>query len=274
MSGLFPARSSGDAWFRLGRHEVGSVTFVVLLTVASWLVTAIAPGLGRTLAYSFDGMMAGQVWGFVTWPLAGGASLWGAINLFFFWYFGNDLEAQTGRRRMAWLLVGIWGALTVAYTLASFLTGDPLGLAGIGVVQFLLLMVWIADNPRRPFFFNIPAWVIGVVLVALQVLGFVASRAWASLLALFLSFVFVGLMARRAGLLTDLGWLPGRPKQRRPKPVRQPDAPTSRDVRRRVEDGERLDELLDKIGSQGIHSLTPAERKELDRLRQRRREGR
>lgn len=274
MSGLFPTRSSGDAWFRVGRLDVGSVTFVVLLTVVSWVAWAIAPGVGRAMAFSPDAMAAGQVWGLFTWPWAGGISLFGVINLFFFWWFGNDLEAETGRGPMAWLLVGIWGSLTVAYTIASLSTGDSLGLAGIGLVQFLLMLVWIADNPRRPFFFNIPAWVIGVVLVAVQVLGLLAGRAWAGLLALLLSFVFVAVMARRAGLLADMSWLPGRRRQRRPRPVRQPDAPTPRDMRRRTDDAGRLDELLDKIGSEGIHSLTAAERKELDKLRERRRNGR
>lgn len=277
MSSLFPARSSGDSWFRLGRLEVGTVTLVTLVTVVSWIAWAIAPGIGQLLAFSPSAVVAGRVWGIFTWPLAGTASLFAVINLFFFWYFGNDIEAQIGRRRMASFLVGMWGALTLAYTLAALVTGDPIGLAGIGLVQFLLLMVWIADNPRRPFFFGIPAWVIGAVLVGLQVLTLTAMRAWASLLALVLAFVFVAIMARRTGLLQDFSWIPGQRnqrRQRRPAPVRQPDAPSAREQRQRISDAERLDELLDKIGSEGIHSLTLAERKELDKLRERRRQGR
>lgn len=276
MSGLFPARSSGDAWFTIGRYEIGSVSFVVLLTVISWVAWIIAPSLGPALAFAPASVLSGQVWRLVTWPFAGGVSLFGVLNLFFFWYFGNDLEAETGRRRMAWLLVGIWGSLTVAYALASLLTGGALGLAGIGYVQFLLLLVWIADNPNRPFFFRIPAWVIGAVLVALQVFQMIAARAWPHLLALVLSAAGVAIMARRSGLLADFGWIPGaRQPKTKPAPVaRQPDAPTPREERRAASVAERLDELLDKISSEGIHSLTPGERKELDKLRERRRQGR
>lgn len=272
MSGLFPARNSGDAWFRLGRLEVGTTTFVVLATVASWVAWAIAPGLGRVLQFSLAYVADGAVWSPFTWPLAGSASIVAVLNLFFFWYFGNDLESQLGRRLMALLLLGLWGSLTLAYTVAALLTGDPVGLAGLGLVQFLVLLLWIADNPRRPFFFNIPAWVIGAVLVGLQVLGLVASRAWASLLALALSVAFAAVFARRLGLLAEFAWVPGR-RAPRPKQVRQPDAPSTRQAQRRASDAERLDELLDKISSQGIHALTPAERKELDKLRERRRQG-
>lgn len=269
---MFPVRSSGDAWFRLGRLEVGSVTFVVMLTVVSWVAWAIAPGVGASLAFS-PGDVGGGGWlGILTWPWAGTIGLFAAINLFLFWWFGNDLEAQIGRRPMAWLLVGIWGSLTVSYGLAALLTSDPLRLAGLSLVEFLLLLVWIADTPNRPFFLNIPAWVVGAVLVGVQVLVLITGRAWASLLALLLSFVLVAFMARRAGLLAELRFLPRR-QQRRPAPPRQRDAPTSRDVRRRTEDSQRLDELLDKISAEGIHALTAGERKELDRLRERRRQG-
>lgn len=274
MSSLFPARSTGDSWFRLGRLEVGTVTLVCLVTVATWVAWAVAPGVGRMLAFSPTAVVQGQVWGIVTWPLAGSISLFAIINLFFFWYFGNDIEAEIGRRRMASFLIGMWAAITLAYTLAAFVTSDPIGLAGLGLAQFLLLMVWIADNPKRPFFFGIPAWILGAVLVGLQVLTLLSLRQWASLLALALAFVFVAMLARRQGLLRDLSWIPGRATRRRPRPVRQPDAPSAREQARRTSDAERLDELLDKIGSEGIHSLTAAERKELDKLRERRRKAR
>ena len=247
------------------------MTFVAVLAVVFWVVTAVAPGLVSTLAFIPAGVATGQVWRLVTWPWAAGASLFGALNLFFFWYFGNDLEREIGRRRMAGLLVGTWAAVTVAYFVAALLTGDQVALAGLGLVQFLLLLVWIADNPRRPFFFGIPAWVVGAVLVGVQVLSYVAGRAWAYLLASVLAAALVAVLARRAGLLAGFSRLPGRGAARRPQPRPPPDAPPARPQRRRAADAARLDELLDKISSEGIHSLSPGERKELDQLRQRRR---
>ena len=37
-----------------------------------------------------------------------------------------------------------------------------------------------------------------------------------------------------------------------------------------MSDSDRLDQLLEKISAEGIHSLSASERKELERLRQRR----
>ena len=50
--------------------------------------------------------------------------------------------------------------------------------------------------------------------------------------------------------------------------------PEQKAAARQASDHERMDALLEKISEQGIHSLTPAERKELEALRERRRKGR
>jgi len=110
MSGLFASRgSSGEPWFRLGRLEVGTTMFVVLAIAASWIAWVAAPGLPGALAFSMSAVADGQLWRLVTWPFANGLTLWTVLNLFFFWYFGTELEQMIGRNRMAWLLVGVWG---------------------------------------------------------------------------------------------------------------------------------------------------------------------
>lgn len=264
---LFPGGSISDPWFRVGRVPITTVMAVVVAVVASWLAWVIAPGLPSLLAYSPSLVASGEVWRVVTWPLANGLSLWGILNLFFFWYFGTELEAEIGRASMVRFLVGVWASLTVAATLVSLVLGG-VGLAGIGLVQFVVLLVWIADNPRRPFFFNIPAWVIGVVLVGLQVLSLIAARATANLLSLLLSLVLVAMVARAVGLLSSFAWIPGgrtsRPA-RRPRAAKGPD----RQTRQREADRARLDELLDLINERGINGLTEGQRKELLALRER-----
>ena len=49
MSSMWPA-SSNDSWFRVGRLEVTTVMFVVLVTVASWLAWVIYPPLSSDFA--------------------------------------------------------------------------------------------------------------------------------------------------------------------------------------------------------------------------------
>ena len=270
MSGLFASRnSSGDAWFRLGRLEVGTVVLVMILVVASWLAWVAAPGLPGALAFSPQAVAAGELWRVLTWPLANGLSLWSVLTLFFFWYFGGELEAAIGKVRMAWLLAGVWASLTVAATLAALALGGGLWLAGISLVEFVVLLVWIAEYPDRRFIFGIPAWVLGVVLVAVQALVMIASRDAGALLSLVLSLVLVAIAARRVGLLTGYPWIPGGPSSARKPAARAPRAGRTRTPRRDRSDAERLDALLDQINERGIDSLSPGQRRELIRLRDR-----
>lgn len=271
MSGFFPTRdASGDAWFRLGRLEVTSVLAVVLLGAIGMLAGIFVRGLPEVLAYAPELAFRGQVWRFVTWPLADQLGFWSVLNLVLLWYFGRELEAQIGRRRMAGLLGGIWLSLTVATTVIALLSQGA-ALAGLGFVEFCILLLWIAEYPTRRFIFNIPAWVLGAFFVGLQVLTFVGARAWGGLLSLLLSLALVALAAKRSGLLSAYRWIPGRPAAERGPRAPRPSAAQQRESRRRESDEERMDALLGKISAEGLHSLTKAERAELEKLRQRRR---
>lgn len=278
---------SGDAWFRLGKLDVTSTVLVVLIGAVGVVASAFAPVLYQVGRFVPAEVLQGQVWRAVTWPFVDGISLWTILTLVLLWYFGRDLENQVGRRPMMSLYVALWAILTVV----AFVVGLAMGggaMAGLDSIQFIVLLLWIAENPRRPFFFGIPAWVVGAVLVALQVLSYIAIRDLAGLASLVVTFFVAAVVARRFGLLSDLSWLPGRrgsaPRIRQGGGVRAPQAAAPRTPRaaraeqkaaaRQASDHERMDALLEKISEQGIHSLTPAERKELEALRERRRKGR
>lgn len=278
---------SGDAWFRLGKLDVTSTVLVVLIGAVGVVASAFAPVLYQVGRFVPAEVLQGQVWRAVTWPFVDGISLWSILTLVLLWYFGRDLENQVGRRPMMSLYIALWAILTVV----AFVVGLAMGggaMAGLDSIQFIVLLLWIAENPRRPFFFGIPAWVVGAVLVALQVLSYIAIRDLAGLASLVVTFFVAAVVARRFGLLSDLSWLPGRrgsaPRIRQGGGVRAPQAAAPRTPRaaraeqkaaaRQASDHERMDALLEKISEQGIHSLTPAERKELEALRERRRKGR
>jgi len=278
---------SGDAWFRLGKLDVTSTVLVVLIGAVGVVASAFAPVLYQAGRFVPAEVLQGQVWRAVTWPFVDGISLWSILTLVLLWYFGRDLENQVGRRPMMSLYVALWAILTAV----AFVVGLAMGggvLAGLDSIQFVVLLLWIAENPRRPFFFGIPAWIVGAVLVALQVLSYIAIRDLAGLASLVVTFFVAAVVARRFGLLSDLSWLPGRrgsaPRIRQGGGVRAPQAAAPRTPRaaraeqkaaaRQASDHERMDALLEKISEQGIHSLTPAERKELEALRERRRKGR
>lgn len=259
---------SGEAWFRIGRVDVTTTLLVVLLGAIGTLITTFVPDLGRALLLDPGAVLRGQVWRAVTWPFVDMLSLWTVLSLVLLWYFGRDLEAQIGRRSMLSLYLAMWGALTAISMVVHLALGSG-QMYGLGLIQFIVLLLWIAEYPQRPFFFGIRAWVVGSVLLGLQLLLMLAGGRYADLITLVGALLVTALMARRVGLLTDLAFLPGRAKpaaSRAPKVSRA----EQRVAHQRASDAERIDELLEKISSQGMHSLSPAERRELEKLRQRR----
>lgn len=272
MSSFFPTRDhSGDAWFRLGRLDVTTTNLVVGIGVISMLACLFVRGLYEAFTFTPGSVFAGQLWTPFTWPLANDFSLWGVLTLFMLWYFGNDLEQTVGRRNMLTLYLGAWGALTVTTLVLGLVV--PGALVGLRMIQFAILLVWIAEYPSRRFLFNIPAWVFGAVLLALQILPLVAFGQFGALLSLLVSLLVIAIVARRVGLLTEHAWIPGGRRASRPSPVAaaRPSRSQQRQQRRRASDEERMDELLGKISTQGIHALTKSERAELEKLRERRR---
>jgi hypothetical protein len=272
MSSFFgPRDDHSEPWFKIGRIEVSTVVLVILVAVASGLAWVVDQKLPGRLLYTPDALAAGQAWRLLTWPFANDLGLGTVITLALFWYFGTELERMIGRTRMVWLLVGMWASFTAAYTVVALIAGSGRGLAGLGSIEFLLLLLWIAEYPRRAFFFNIPAWVIGAVLVAVQVFGLLAARDIAGLLSLLLSFVLVAIVARAVGLLGEYSWIPGRIVRGRPVAARAPrmSGSSTRQANRHASDRERLDALLDQINAGGLNSLTDSQRRELMKLRDR-----
>lgn len=243
---------------------------VGLIGVASGVAAVAMPSLPDQLFFHPLLIAAGELWRIVTWPLAN--SIWVVITALMLWYFGSDLERLMGRTRMLWLLVGTWASLTLASAIVSLLPAlSGSSLAGLGLIQFAVLLLWIAEYPNRPFFFGIPAWIFGMVIVVLQVLSMIADRAFGALMSLVLSLIFVAMMARRFGLLSAYDWIPGRAKPRPAPTPRTRHVPRAqvRQEMRRLSDREQLDALLDQINEKGIQSLTDAQRRELMKLRDR-----
>ncbi len=248
---------------------------LVLLGAVGLVASAIVPSLPALLAFLPARVFAGEVWRIVTWPVTEGVSLWSLLTLVILWYFGSQLEATVGKIPMAKLYVGAWAAMTAAAAFVGILAPNAVALIGLDQIQFAILLLWIAEYPTRPFFFRIPAWVIGAVLLGIQLLGWIAARAWGTVVAELLGLFGVAVAARGVGLLSSYSWIPGgrssrRPSSRSSSRGKPGGSRPARGERRRMADEQRLDELLAKISAQGLHSLSKGERAELDKLRERR----
>lgn len=282
-----PGRGSDDGWFHLGRIEVTTTVLVVVLAIASVIEWAFEGNLGPLQSHLYldpDSVMSGQLWRVLTWPIAypGGIGLFDVFAIFIFWYFGTEIESLLGKKKMAWFLglitVGL-GLLWVAVVQLSTLYGT---LSSLNQLELMVLLVFIAEYPHRRFFFNIPGWVIGAIIVGISVLSYVGNREWLLLLNFALGLLLTAIVARSLGLMSEWRGVPSLKIRRNRKPKRQRRAsgqtvvqgpwqpsgtpPVSRDQA-------ALDALLDKISAGGMESLSDQEREQLmilrDRLRRR-----
>ena len=279
-----PGRGSDDGWFHLGSIEVTTTVLVVVLAIASVIEWAFEGNLGPVQSHLYldpDSVVSGQLWRVLTWPIAypGGIGFLDAFAIFIFWYFGTEIESLLGKKKMAWFLglitVGL-GLLWVAVVELSTLYGT---LSSLNQLELMVLLVFIAEYPHRRFFFNIPGWVLGLVFIAVTVLGYVGARDWLLLLNFALGLVLTAIIARSMGLMSEWRGVPQLKVRRTPKQKRQRRAssgptvvqgpwqpPAGPPVSR---DQAALDALLDKISAHGLDSLTDNEREQLMILRER-----
>ena len=285
-----PGRGSDDGWFRLGSVDISTVVLVSALAVVSFVVWALEPPgkpIQNALTLDTDAFLHGQLWRIITWPIAYpvGMGFFDVIAVALFWYFGTEIERLLGRKKMAWFLglvtVGL-GLLWVAVIEASGRVG---ALSTLNQLELMVLLVFIAEYPRRRFFFNIPGWVIGAVIIGLSVLNYIGARQGLLLLNFVLGLALTAVIARSLGLMAELTWVPNLAVRRRARKSKKkgrrtggegtvvagpwnpaPTPPVSRDQA-------ELDALLDKISATGMDSLTAQEKDHLlvlrDRLRRR-----
>jgi membrane associated rhomboid family serine protease len=254
--------------------EIGSAALLALMCVVSVLIYALEPidkPILTRLALIPTEVTSGQVWRIVSWPLANGLDqqlLWVIISIAVLWYFGSRLEEQVGRTRFAWFLTMI--------IVIPGLVGTALDLpqAGVHTLQLVVLLTFIAEYPNVRFFFGIPAWVLGAVYVAAEVLQLAGDRNGRHLVFFVVSLIVGALAARAVGMLEGFPWIPKismphrhpEPKRsRRPAVVAGPWAGTTTISA----DQSELDDLLDKISATGMNSLSKAEKERLNELSKR-----
>ncbi|MEI2713196.1 MAG: DUF6576 domain-containing protein [Nocardioides sp.] len=286
MSDRFSFRrgyGESDPWFRIGSLDVGTTLLVTFMSIVSFFLFALSPAIVSALALQPADVLSGYLWQVVTWPLANAPDFWSVITIFIFWYFGTELENQVGKQKFAWLL-GLTTVTMSAITLALGLLfgGSRPILGGLEALQTVVILIFIAQNLHARFFFNIPAWLIGAIIMVLPVLRYLGLGLYPELLNLLLGWAAAAIIARAQGLLPDLAFIPAvrapkRDRRQRQSMRRHPSQ--SQAPRPTVVEGPwlssgaagspqaELDDLLDKISEGGLDSLTERERARLHELR-------
>jgi hypothetical protein len=277
-----------EPWFHIGSLGVTTTWLVVFTSIVGLILFAVmgSQGVLAGLALIQPNLAELKLWTLVTWPFAYPQfSIFDVLAIFFFWYFGSDLERnELGKVRFAWMLVAFTAVLSFLTVIFGAVLDPNYLLAGLGMLEMMVVLLWIAQWPDRMFMFNIPAWLFGVILVGIQLIQYLGYRSWVMLLVFVVGLAVNAFVARQFGLLDRFPWIPqvaggpGQPKPAKPaKAKKRKSGPTvvtgpweSSTVSK---DDQRMDELLEKIHAEGADSLTSKEKKELMQLRERRRRG-
>ena len=187
-------RAEDDPWFRVGTVDVTTTVFVIALNVFVMFIYAVSNAFFFRLILFRPLVTDGEVWRLITWPFATRPDIGAAFTLAFFWFTGREVERLFGRIRYTKFLVTI-GLVTTALALA---VNVPVG--GLRFVVLAVFCAFAAENPRMPFFFGIPVWVIALVYVGLDVLQYLGDRESELLL------VMIGAIATALLLLRGYGW--------------------------------------------------------------------
>jgi membrane associated rhomboid family serine protease len=254
--------------FTVGGLRVDLTLLLIGVHTLAMAVAAVlaASGLGdwvNQAAFAAGDLRAGQIWTLVTYPFVHDIrqeGLWFGLEMLMFFWFGREVESAIGRRSYGLL----YGALAVIPALVLAGAGPLLGssvLAGSGTISFAIFLSFCALHPGAQFFFaGLTAKWVGWILLAIYSLASFAGRDWPGLLQLWLSSLFAVAWVRRGGMeWPNLSLGKGRKKSAKGKTTakKSPAVPVL----------EKVDAILDKISRDGIHSLTAAEKKQLEDAR-------
>jgi membrane associated rhomboid family serine protease len=275
------------------------VTNVIIVTVAIALIDMFTSGshwLSDTLALKDD--LYRRPWefwnllsyGFAHAPLARQGGIWHVgMNMLMLWMFGRAIEMRLGRFEFLWfyLVALVFSGLTwlgVEYAWRLFtpaqemLASGPAQVVGASGGVTAVFILFVLYYPRETLYvwgvFAVPAWILGAVVIGLDLLNAVSGSAGNVAWQAHLGGAAFALLYRR------LGWnisrhVPALGSRRWKWPggarikVHRPDADA---------DGSALDEeadrILEKLHRHGEQSLSGRERRILEKYSRRMREKR
>lgn len=286
---------SGQRGGSFGGHKRMMVTNVVIVTVAIFFLDTLAGGgLSRFLALNMAFYRAPWTvyqllsYGFVH------QGIWHVgVNMFLLWMFGRIIEERLGRREfllfylvaivfsgLVWFLGDTLWLLSSQEGRMSFsqarLTDFPVlvGASGGVVAVFIIFVLYY---PKETVYLwgliAMPAWVIGAVLIGMNVLqgftGTAGTTAWeAHLGGAAFAFLYLRFGWNFDRLLSSGGWSNWKFPRRGPKlRVHNPNDDLG-DL------AAEADRILDKVHREGEQSLTGRERKTLEKYSRRVRDQR
>lgn len=256
----------------VGRYPVDVTSILVALHAFTMIVGSILVATHRGFivdALLFDSaevLRAGHFWQLATYAFVHQPTIWFALNLYFLFFFGREVERFIGRRAFLILYAGL--LLLPSFLLTIWGLSGRIIYGDSNALHFGIFVAFAAIYPGVELLFRIQAKWLALVFGVLSALEFLSANAWPQLVCLLVSVGFALAYIRSRGVGSEPEWWRNFKSKLQPKPKFQvvPRAP----ARRVVEPEnvyESIDPLLEKISKSGINSLTARERRALDRAR-------
>lgn len=265
-------------------HPVYLSALLALSGVVSMILTAIlmaaSQGVLNALIFTPGNFLRGFVWTPITYWLVNPPSLWLVLSCYFLWNFGEAVERHLGRRSFVRLGVILLLVSPLLVTLLAFF-GPARGCMGMSQWGLGIFIAFATLYPRAQvslILFTVEVRILAAIYVGVNALQHLAARDWTGLVILAgLVGTAVAYIRYEQGALT-LPQMPGFGRQQRParpavknppgrssgEGIPKPAAPAEKKAAR-PRRSPAVDDILDKISRDGMHSLTPEERKILDR---------
>jgi len=185
--------------------------------------------------------------------------------------FGREVERFIGRRAYMALYLILLVAPAVLLTVWGLWQRSAL--AGSPALHFGIFIAFATIYPRVELFLRIMAKWVALILAAVYTFQLLAYHAWSDLVVVWTSIGAAFLFIEFRGAGPELAWWNTLKERLGPKPkyhVLPKMRPRSASGRTEPDDVyTSIDPILDKISKFGIGSLTPSERRQLNRERER-----
>ena len=237
---------------------------VALVCGASIVVYLILDAAVMTpFGFTFDGAFRElRLWTFLTYIFVNSPS-WGVIfGCFLMWHFGEAIERHLGRRSFFRLLLCLFSAPPLILTFLGLLGIRDFSAAGMMQLEFAIFVAFATLYPSAKinlFVASVDAWILAAAFVGINVMGNLGADKAPSLLMLLANVTTAYAFIRHAQGVWKL------PKLPKVVFTSSPKAKPTKTTKPAAAKAPSVDEILDKISREGMQSLTPEERRILDK---------
>lgn len=265
-------------------YPVWLVSYIAAAGVLSVVLTAVfGSAWGAVLAFHTEFITAGQFWAPLSYVWVNVPSVFFVVGCYFFISFGSEVERHLGRRSLLWMLVSCLLLVPALLTVLHGLLGVDAHVVGLSQIMFSTFIAFATLYPNaliNVILCSIRAWIAAVIMVFVGFFSAVMSRSIADVVQTLapaaLAYFWVRYETGRLTFQLPASWKRKRlPRRDAPEIEVDLSKPMEHRYHRPPTEEEVINAILDKISTQGMHSLNAEEKAILDRrsrVQQRRRE--